>query len=186
MTRKPLFGAHRHVDVEQRELRQAALEHGLRDGCRRRRRRPELALVLDALRRDRDARNLEQRAFERARHGARVRHVVAQIPPLVDPGHDEVGLAFEDVRDRQIDAVGGRAVDGEHVGTDGSMRSGRRSVSACPMALASWIGATTVTSPRGPSASARALIPSELTPSSLVTRMRGIGTSILASAKWKV
>ena len=29
----------------------------------------------------------------------------------------------------------------------GSMRSGRRSVSACPMALASWIGATTVMSP---------------------------------------
>ena len=37
-----------------------------------------------------------------------------------------------------------------------SMRSGRRSVSACPMALASWIGATTVMSPNGGSVSARA------------------------------
>ena len=56
-----------------------------------------------------------------------------------------------------------------------SMRSGRRSVRACPMALASWMGATTVMSPNGASVSASSRIPSEWTPSSLVTRMRGMG-----------
>src|SRR6185369_1761843 len=56
-----------------------------------------------------------------------------------------------------------------------SMRSGRRSVSAWPMALASCIGATIVMLPRWPSAAASVLIPSEWTPSSLVTRMSYIG-----------
>src|SRR5436190_7911612 len=56
-----------------------------------------------------------------------------------------------------------------------SMRSGRRNVSAWPMALASCIGATIVTLPRCPSAAASVLIPSECTPSSLVTRISRIG-----------
>jgi hypothetical protein len=42
-----------------------------------------------------------------------------------------------------------------------SSRSGRRSVSACPIALASSMGATTVTSPIARSASASARIPSD-------------------------
>src|SRR5205814_8357146 len=56
-----------------------------------------------------------------------------------------------------------------------SMRSGRRSVSAWPIALASCIGATIVTFPRCPSAAASVLMPSECTPSSLVTRISRIG-----------
>ena len=56
----------------------------------------------------------------------------------------------------------------------GSMRSGRRSVSACPMALASWMGATTVMSPNERTACTSARIPSEWTPSSFVTRILGI------------
>src|SRR5204863_5705787 len=56
-----------------------------------------------------------------------------------------------------------------------SKRSGRRSVNAWPMALASCIGATIVTLPRCPSAAASVLIPSECTPSSLVTRISRIG-----------
>src|SRR5436853_2018500 len=55
------------------------------------------------------------------------------------------------------------------------MRSGRRSVSAWPIALASCIGATIVTFPKCPSAAASVLIPSECTPSSLVTRISRIG-----------
>ena len=43
------------------------------------------------------------------------------------------------------------------------------------MALASTFGATTVTSPSRRSASASTWMPSERTPSSLVTRMRGMG-----------
>src|ERR1051326_524878 len=56
-----------------------------------------------------------------------------------------------------------------------SMRSGRRSVNAWPIALASCMGATMVTLPRCPSAAASTLMPSECTPSSLVTRMSCIG-----------
>ncbi len=55
-----------------------------------------------------------------------------------------------------------------------SSLSGLRSVSACPIALASAKGATTVTSPRVFIASASALMPSECTPSSFVTRIRFI------------
>src|SRR5262249_20171382 len=41
----------------------------------------------------------------------RVRHVIAQIPALVDARHDEIGKPFEHVRDGDVDAVGRRAVD---------------------------------------------------------------------------
>src|SRR5262245_27039159 len=55
-----------------------------------------------------------------------------------------------------------------------SSRSGRLSVNACPIALASSTGATMVTSPSGRSASARIAIPSERYPSSLVTRIKAM------------
>src|SRR5215471_15975189 len=52
-------------------------------------------------------------------------------------------------------------------------RRGLCRVSEWPAALRSWSGATVKTSPTGSSADASRSIPSEKTPSSLVTRMRG-------------
>ena len=63
--------------------------------------------------RDGDAGDPEQRAFQRARDRARVGHVVAEVIALVDAGDDEIGRApgVIDLRDRDVDAVGRRAVD---------------------------------------------------------------------------
>ena len=99
----------------------------------------------------------EQRAFERARHRARIGDVVAEIPSLVDAGDDEIGQAVEHLRDGDVDAVGRRAVDREDVRSAiVSSRSGRRSVSAWPIALASVDRRDDVTSPSARSASASA------------------------------
>ena len=38
-------------------------------------------------------RHAEQRPFERARHRPRIRHVVAEVPALVDARHDEIRQA---------------------------------------------------------------------------------------------
>ena len=127
-----------------------------------------------ALERHGDARNAQQRPLQRARHGARIRHIVAEVVALVDAGHDEVGRrARSMLRDGDVDAVGRRAVDlVDAVARAARTRSGRRSVSAWPIALASICGATTVTSPRRATARASAWMPSDRTPSSLVTRIR--------------
>ena len=48
-------------------------------------------------------------------HRARVRHIVSEVPAFVDPGHDEIRKPAEDLRDREVHAVGRRAVDGEDI-----------------------------------------------------------------------
>ena len=96
--------------------------------------------------------------------------------PLLMPETIRSGLSFKTCVIAMFTQSVGVPSTAKMFGPTRSMRSGRRSVSAWPMALASWIGATMVTSPRRRSASASALIPSECTPSSLVTSMRGIGT----------
>ena len=108
-----LIGPVRHVDVEERELRDAVLEHLLRDDRGRARRGAKLEFIapVEILCRHGDCRNPEQRALERTGHRARIRHIVAEIPSLVDARDDEIGLLLDDVRDRQVHAVGRRAVD---------------------------------------------------------------------------
>ena len=156
-------------------------QHRLRDAGGRRGRGPNSYLSGVALERHRDAGHAEQRAFHRSGHGPRVGHIVAKVVSLVDAGHDQVGQPLVNLRDRDVDAVGRRAVHLVDTLADSSMRSGRRSVSAWPIALASIWGATMTTSPSGSSDAASAWIPSERTPSSLVTRMRNIEPRIIAS-----
>ena len=68
------------------------------------------------LERHRHARDPQQRSLQRARHGPRIRHVVAEVVPLVDAGDDEVGHGAGSVhlRQRDVHAVGRRAVDLVH------------------------------------------------------------------------
>jgi hypothetical protein len=110
--------------------------------------------------------------LQRARHRPRVRHVVPDVVALVDARDDDVGRAAQDVRDGQVHAVGRRAVHREDAFPERSIRSGRRSVSAWPMALASRCGATMVTAPSLETARASSCRPADRTPSSLVTRIR--------------
>src|SRR5205823_13760264 len=65
-----------------------------------------------------DGRNAEQRAFQRARDCPGIGDVVAEVPSFINTGHDEVRKAFQHLRDRDVDAVGRRAVDGEHALAD--------------------------------------------------------------------
>ena len=51
------------------------------------------------LQRHGDARHAEQRAFERARHRPRIRHIVAQVVALVDARDDEIRQPLEDLGD---------------------------------------------------------------------------------------
>ena len=54
---------------------------------------PKSYVPARALERHGDARHPEQRPFQRARHGPRIRHVVAEVVALVDAGHDEIRQA---------------------------------------------------------------------------------------------
>ena len=72
----------------------------------------EVPLASRELQRHGDRLIAEQRAFERARHRARIRHVVADIEAVVDAGDDEIGRAVQHLVDGDVDAVGRRAVDG--------------------------------------------------------------------------
>ena len=95
----------------------------------------------------------EQRAFERAGHRARVRHVVADVQPLVDAGDDDVGALRQQLRrSRCSRSRSACRQPSRRSAAPSSRRSGRRSVSACPTALASVCGATMMTSPSGASA----------------------------------
>jgi hypothetical protein len=78
---------------------------------------------------------------------------------MIDAGDDHVGEVVEHAGDRQVYAVGRRAID--MIETVGRARSesGRSSVSELLAPLRSRSGATTVTSPSVPSASASAEIP---------------------------
>src|SRR5205823_5239328 len=98
-----------------------ALEHELRDGGSGLARGAEFELVatMKVLGGNRDARNAEQRALERGRNRPRVRHVITEVPPLVDARDDQVRLLLDDVRDGEVDAVGRRAVDAERLRRDG-------------------------------------------------------------------
>jgi hypothetical protein len=42
---------------------------------------------------------------------ASAREAAAQVPSFVDPGHHEIGQPPEDLGDRDVDAVGRRAID---------------------------------------------------------------------------
>ena len=61
--------------------------------------------------RERDRRNAEQVAFHRRGDGARVERVVAHVGAVVDAGDDQVGPVLEQPGERDVDAVGRRAVD---------------------------------------------------------------------------
>ena len=76
---EPLVRPRRRVDVEEGELRHAAIEHESRDDGRRVCRGRELKCVADPLGRQRDARYAEQCSFERTRHGSGIGHVIAKV-----------------------------------------------------------------------------------------------------------
>ena len=124
--------AFRDIDVEKRAHRQRPLR-SIASASRRRGPRPlEKSYAPRVERSDTAiAGHAEQRAFERARHRPRIGHVVAEVVALVDAGHHEVWQSLEHLRDRNVDAVGRRAID--TVNADraiDSSRSGCRSVSA--------------------------------------------------------
>src|SRR5512139_1352594 len=62
--------------------------------------------------RDRNGRQAEEAAFDGGSNRAGIQHVVTQVGAVVDPRHHHVvlDLAFEQARDREMDAVRGRAV----------------------------------------------------------------------------
>ena len=100
-----------HVDVEQHRLARAARGEALdqleRDAARCRNARPPCG------QRDRDRRDAEQVAFGGGGHGAGVDRVVAHVGAEVDARDDHVGREVEQPGDREVHAVGRRAVDGE-------------------------------------------------------------------------
>src|SRR4029079_1808640 len=119
---------------------------------------------------------------------SRVGDVAPPVEAEVDPRDDEAGRpVLHEGGDPQL-ASCGRSFKSERtprltqsVGVPSTayqfscircMRSGRVRVRACPVALCSRSGATTITSAISDSDAARSLIPSEKMPSSLVTRMR--------------
>ena len=79
------------------------------------RRGPEIVGAAGSLERHRDARNPQQGPLHRPRHGPRIRHVVAEVVALVDAREDQVRRRIEQPGDRDVDTVGGRAVDLEDV-----------------------------------------------------------------------
>ena len=107
----------RHVDVQQRIRRQPAIEH-LRDQPRRELGgRSEIELRATG-ERDRERGNAEQRSLHRRRYRARVGDVVAEIRALVDARDHQAWARRQDPGDREIHAVGRRAVDRELTGRD--------------------------------------------------------------------
>src|SRR5271167_125459 len=58
-----------------------------------------------------DGRQAEKAAFDGGRDRARVQGIVAEIGAVIDAGHDDVVFKIEQSRDRQMYAIGRRAVD---------------------------------------------------------------------------
>ena len=125
----------------------------------------------------------ECRAAPPSRAPATVPEYVTSSPrfqPVLMPDTTRSGSSpFEEDGDAEVDAVGRRAVD--RVEAVAHLLDAQRPPQRQRMADGARFlrcGATTVTSPSGVSAAASARMPSEWTPSSLVTRIRGIGTTI--------
>src|ERR1700722_10172824 len=70
---------------------------------------------LDA-QRHRDGGETEKPALDRGRHRSRIQGVVAEIGSVIDPRHDDVVLEVEQAGNRQMYAIGRRAVDVVGVG----------------------------------------------------------------------
>ncbi len=104
-------GSRRDVDVEQQVRRQLLLEQRLHQppGEARRRLEGEALAHLLAEGQGRDA---KESALEGGAHGPGVGHVVADVEAEVDAGADQVRRpVLQHPQHRQVDAVGGRAVD---------------------------------------------------------------------------
>jgi len=59
-----------------------------------------------------DARDAEERPFDRGGHGARVEHVDPRVEAAVDPADDQIGPPRTELRDPELDRVGRTAVHG--------------------------------------------------------------------------
>src|SRR5215831_14996959 len=98
-----------HVDVEQDGLAQRSLLEALDQVARD----PRRGLVVPprlAGERDRERRDPEQVALGRRRDRSRVDRIVAHVGPEIDARYDDVRHLIEQAGDRQMYAVGGRAV----------------------------------------------------------------------------
>ena len=101
-----------HVDVQQGVVGQAFLQHFSRHVERHRRSRVEPEPRAGD-QRDGDGRDAEQRSLDRRGDGAGVGDIVAKVRSLVDPRDEQVDLLSpQDAVHAEVDAVGGRAVDG--------------------------------------------------------------------------
>ncbi len=67
-----------------------------------------LRVVVSGHQRHCDSGQAEETTFHRRRHGAGIDHVVAEIGGIVDTGHDNVRLEFQQAGQRQVDAIGRR------------------------------------------------------------------------------
>jgi hypothetical protein len=101
-----------HIDVEKRPGRQGPLQQSRRDRGRDRGRWAGIPRAARDLQRDGHRRIPQERALERTRHRAGVRHVVTDVQASVDAGDDERRRPVEHFVDRDVHAVGGRAVHG--------------------------------------------------------------------------
>ena len=101
----------RHVHVQQRALRQAALEDEGHEPGREGRGVAEVDLGLGR-EREGHRRQPEERALAGSAHRSRIEDVVAEVRATVDARKHQVGPARQQLDDGQVDAVGGGAVDG--------------------------------------------------------------------------
>ena len=106
----PIQGQVRHVHVEHRPRRNGAVPERP-DQPFHDRGRGLVAVRVPPHQRDRDRRQTEMAALERRRHSARVQHVVPEVPARVDARHHEVRVPIEKPGEREVDAVGRRALD---------------------------------------------------------------------------
>ena len=108
----------RHVDVQKRSRGKRPPEHRVgHDRCGPRGER-KVVLAPRGPERHRNARNPEERAFERPGNGSRIGHIVSEVPALVDARHHQVGKRVKHLAHGNVHAIGRGAVDGARMRVD--------------------------------------------------------------------